>query len=96
MSRICPKTLDRPLLLFGLELEDLALLLVGAGGGCILMGPVVPGLCAIIGWIALHRFKRNKPPGFLFHWLYGKGLVMPGLIPPLTKAQIYGPYGRKN
>ncbi len=89
MTHKCPRTIDKPVLLFGLELEDVALLalLVGAGGLC--LGPAIPGVIAIVGWVALVLFKRDKPPGYLVHWLYSKGFDLPGLISPLTKVRQY-------
>ncbi len=94
--RKCPKTLDKPILLFGLELEDLGLLLALGGGGGLLFGPVVPGIATIFGWLGLLQFKKNKPQGFVLHWLYSKGFVLPGLIPPFKKIQNYGVYGDSN
>ena len=92
MNRKCPRTLDKPILLFGLELEDVALLSLVVGVGCLLIGPMVPGTMAIAGWIVLLRFKRDKPSGYVLHWLYGRGFQLPGLIPPLKKVRHYGVY----
>ena len=93
MNRKCPRTLDKPILLFGLELEDLAALLVFGGGGSLILGPIIPGIGTIVGWIALLKFKRDKPAGYLLHWLYSRGLELPGLLPPLSKIKHYGAYG---
>jgi hypothetical protein len=96
MNRKCPRTLDKPILLFGLELEDLAALLIFGGGGCLFIGPVIPGIGTIIGWVMLLRFKQDKPQGYLLHWLYAQGFELPGLIPPLSKVKYYGVYGTNN
>lgn len=90
--RKCPKTLDKPILLFGLELEDLGILLAIGGGGGVLFGPVIPGIATILGWLALLQFKKNKPQGYMLHYLYSKGFALPGLIPPFKKVQYYGVY----
>ncbi len=89
MSRKCPRTLDKPILLAGLELEDLGILVLIGGGGGVLLGPVIPGVAAIAGWIFLVRFKRDKPEGYLLHWLYMKGAQLPGLVPSPGKVQYY-------
>lgn len=89
MTRKCPRTIDKPILLFGLEVEDIALLALVVGVGGLLTGPVIPGFIALFGWIALACFKRDKPSGFLLHFLYSKGFDLPGLIAPLTKVKQY-------
>ena len=93
MDRKCPRTLDKPILLFGLELEDVALLSLVAGVGSILIGPMFPGIIAMAGWVILVRFKRDKPSGYLLHWLYKNGFELRGLIPPPCKVKKYGAYG---
>lgn len=93
MKRKCPTTLDRPLLLFGLEVEDIGLLSLIGGLGSILFGPIIPGTCAIAGWFILMQFKKGKPAGYLLHWLYARGIDIPGLIPPIQKVKRYGIYG---
>jgi hypothetical protein len=94
--RKCPRTLDKPILLLGLELEDLGLLALAGGGGGLLFGPVIPGIAAIVGWVMLVRFKRDKPQGYLLHYLYAKGLELPGLLPPVNKFRFYGAYVSHN
>jgi len=93
MNRKCPRTLDKPLLLFGLEVEDVAILTLVGGVGSILFGPIIPGICAIVGWVVLMQFKKDKPSGYLLHWLYAQGIDFPGLIPPIKKVERYGIYG---
>lgn len=88
--RPCPRTLDKPILLLGLEIEDMALIFTLCGAGGLLFGPVIPGIMAAVGWIALVRFKKDKPEGYLIHALYAWGLEMPGLIPPLKRVTRYG------
>lgn len=93
MERKCPRTLDRPILMFGLEIEDIALLSFGVGAGSLVIGPMISGLVGGVGWAVLLRLKKNKPAGYVMHWLYSKGFQLPGLIPPMTKAEYYGAYG---
>ena len=40
MNRKCPRTLDKPILLFGLEVEDVGLLSAVAGMGGIIFEPI--------------------------------------------------------
>ena len=85
----CPRTLDKPVLLFGLEPEDLGLLTLAGGIMSLFLGPMVPGVCAFIGWFLLARFKKGKPAGYLLHRVYALGFDLPGLLPPISKAQRY-------
>ncbi|MBI4309629.1 MAG: hypothetical protein HY591_04790 [Candidatus Omnitrophica bacterium] len=89
MNRKCPRTLDKPILLFGLELEDVALVSLVVGVGSLLIGPMLPGTMAIAGWMVLLRFKRDKPPGYVLHWLYAQGFQLPGLIRPIKEVKHY-------
>ena len=91
--RKCPKTLDKPILLFGLEIEDLGILMFLGGGGGLLFGPAIPGVASIVGWVALVQFKRDKPSGYVLHRLYAQGLQLPGLLPPFKKTKYFGVYG---
>src|SRR5689334_9559330 len=60
----CPRTLDRPIMIFGLEPEDLVL--VGLVAGIILFAidaiPAVLTGAAI--WVGLSRIKAGKPAGY--------------------------------
>lgn len=94
MKRKCPRALDRPILMFGLEMEDLGLLGLVGGIGSIFFGPLVPGACSILLWVVLAHFKKDKPSGYLLHWLYGQGIELPGLAMPVKKVQHYGAYAR--
>lgn len=94
MRRKCPQTIDKPILLFGLEMEDIGLLGAVGGIGSILFGPLIPGILSMVGWIVLMQFKKGKQGGYLLHYFYNKGLDLPGLIPPIKKAQRYAVYGK--
>jgi hypothetical protein len=96
MRRKCPRTLDKPILLFGLEVEDVGLLGATVGVGSLIFGPIVPGVLSIAGWFILIQFKKDKPTGYLIHWLYNAGIDFPGFIPPIKKVQRYGIYARSS
>jgi hypothetical protein len=78
----CPSTLDRPIVVFGLEPEELVL--VGLVGGAILF--LVDPLPAVVAggalWAGLSRVKAGKPPGYLTELLYRSGLLgwAPGFL----------------
>ena len=96
MKRKCPRTLDKPLLMCGLELEDVAFLGMLGGLGCLLFDPLIPGVLTMVGWFILMEFKKDKPSGYLLHWLYNKGIDLPGLIPPVNKVKRYCIYAKTN
>ncbi|MBI4566487.1 MAG: hypothetical protein HY716_17550 [Planctomycetes bacterium] len=81
----CPRTLDRPIQIFGLEPEDL----VGVGLLAIAVLFLVDGLLAVgVGlgaWVGLLRLKAGKPPGYVCELAYRHGLLdrlPPSLRPP--------------
>ena len=89
--RTCPKTIDKPLLILGLEGEDIAVLMLFFGIPAILISPAVPLGLILIAWPALVGFKRGKPEGYVLHALYRIGLPLKGLLPP-GEGVVYSPY----
>jgi hypothetical protein len=94
MPRKCPRTLDKAIHLFGLEIEDVGILGGLTGVGSLIFGPFLPGIIFILGWVFLLQFKKDKPAGYLIHWLYSKGVDFPGLVVSLKKIERFGIYGR--
>lgn len=78
----CPRTIDRPLLILGLEGEDVAVILLLCGVPAIMFSPAVPLIALFFLWPCLAAFKRGKPEGYLIHWLYRQGVGFRGLLPP--------------
>ena len=82
--RPCPRTLDRPIQVFGLEPEDL----VGVGLAAIVLLFLADGIVAVgTGlslWITLIRLKAGKPPGHLYALAYRHGLA--DLLPAALRA----------
>jgi hypothetical protein len=78
--KACPRTLDRPILVFGLEPEDLA----GVGMVSIFILLAVDAVPAVIAgavlWIGLAKAKSGRPPGFLYEALYRAGLAHRGPV----------------
>lgn len=92
MRRPCARTLDRPILIFGLEPEDL--IFVGAVSGAILFfWDAFPALGAgAILWTGLARLKVGRPPGYLFYLLYRTGFLhlLPIRVPHLVRPPYPG------
>ncbi len=90
--RKCPRTLDKPILLFGLEVEDVAILSLGTGLMGLFLPPLIPGILFLTGWGGLKMLKKDKPQGFMLHWLYRAGMNLKGLLPPPRNASRYCAY----
>lgn len=80
--RNCPRTIDRPLLILGLEGEDIAVLMLVFGIPAVLLTPTIPLLLFLAGWPCLAALKRGKPEGYMLHLLYRFGVPFEGLLPP--------------
>jgi hypothetical protein len=91
--RACPKTIDKPLLILGLEGEDIAVLMLFFGIPAILISPAIPLGLILVAWPGLVCFKRGKPEGYVLHALYRIGLPLKGLLPP-GDGVLYSAYGR--
>ena len=80
----CPTELDKPVLVFGFEVEDLGAIC----GVMILTGMFVfEGFAAVLTAtavfaVALKRLKRGKAPGVLLHQAHRWDLIrIPGVLP---------------
>jgi hypothetical protein len=86
----CPRTLDRPIVVFGLEPEEFVF--VGLVSGAILftIDPVPAVIAGAVLWVGLSRLKAGKPPGYLYELAHRSGLLrwapgflrVPHLLPP--------------
>jgi hypothetical protein len=92
--RSCPRTIDKPLLILGLEGEDIAVLMLFFGIPAILVSPAIPLGLILVAWPCLACFKRGKPEGYVLHVFYRAGLPLKGLLPPGERV-IYSPYGNR-
>ena len=73
--RPCPRTLDRPIMIFGLEPEDLVLVGLVAGILLFTVDAVPAVLVGAVLWAGLSRAKAGKPPGYVYECLYRAGLL---------------------
>jgi hypothetical protein len=92
--RRCSRTLDKPLLILGLEGEDVAVLMMVFGVPAVLISPSIPVMLLFAAWPALVVFKRGKPEGYVLHFLYKFGMPLQGLLPPGEKRR-YGVFTKK-
>ena len=90
--RKCPRNIDKPLLLFGLEPEDVGVLAVLGGLLSLFCDTLYAGIVFFGGWLVLRLVKQNKPPGYLMHLFYKRGLKIKGLIDPPKKVSRYSPF----
>ena len=94
--RKCPRNIDKPLLLFGLEPEDVGFL-VGVSGLLILFSDTFyAGIVFFGGWVFLKAFKQNKPQGYIAHLFYKHGLTLKGLIEPVKKVSRYSVFTKED
>ena len=85
----CPRTIDKPLLFFGIEPEDVGVLALASGGVILFSDTFYAGLVFFGGWIFLRILKKGKPQGYVIHLLYSHGVKIKGLIDPPTKVSRY-------
>jgi hypothetical protein len=92
--KACPRTLDRPIVVFGLEPEELVM--VGLVSGAILfLVDAIPAVLSGAGlWAGLSRLKAGKPPGYLYELLHRSGLLR--WAPPFLKAPHLLPPGARS
>ena len=91
--KICPRTIDKPLLIGGLEIEDIAILVLGFGLPALIFNPIIPLLGFGASWPLLVFLKRGKPEGYMLHLIYSLGMNLKGLLPSGDKIK-YSPFSR--
>lgn len=87
--KICHRTIDRPLLILGLELEDIGLLAGVSGAVMVFYDTFYGGMVFFGGWWLIMFLKRGKPQGYITHLLYKLGFKIEGLLPPPEKVSRY-------
>jgi len=90
--RKCSQTIDKPLLFFGLEMEEMCILIMV----CYFIIAVSYLLLAffILGfsWVLILKIKKGKPQGALLHYLYKLGIPLSGFLPPVKRIEKLSPY----
>jgi hypothetical protein len=87
--RKCCRTIDKPLLLFGLEPEDVGVLVLSSAAVILFFDTFYAGCLFFGGWIFLRLLKRGKPEGYIVHLFYGHGIRIKGLIDPPLRVSRY-------
>lgn len=90
-QKSCPKSIDKPITVLGMEVEDVAVIMVILGVSQIIIGMVLALPLAIIAAFVVKQIKRGKPRGYLQHLLYHWGVNYPGTLPPPKKIKEYIP-----
>ena len=80
--RKCARTIDKPLLLFGLEPEDVGILALTCGATILFFDAFYAGIAFFGGWMFLRLIKQGRPQGYITHLLYKHGIRIKGLIEP--------------
>ena len=78
----CARTIDKPLLLFGLEPEDVGILALASGAMILFFDTFYAGVVFFGGWMFLRILKKGKSEGYITHLFYRYGVKMNGLIDP--------------
>ncbi|MFQ5945144.1 MAG: type IV conjugative transfer system protein TraL [Anaerolineae bacterium] len=93
LSHPCPRTIDEPIRILGLDGEDWLVL------GCLFIAvyamlTALIGLAAAgLGAIVLRTAKRGRPPGALRQGLWELGVPLPGWpAAPPPEGQRYSPW----
>ena len=97
MATRCNRDIDKPVLILGMEPEDIVFVMM-LFGACVFILAVSAGVaifvCVIFVFI-LRKLKAGKPAGYLVHQLYKFGVKTKGLLPPhrtwffLKKRRLY-------
>jgi len=85
----CQRTIDKPLLVFGLEPEDVGILALACGAMILFFDTFYAGIVFFGGWLLLRLLKQGKPQGYIVHLLYKHGIKVKGLIAPPKIAKRY-------
>jgi len=88
----CPRNIDKPITLLGLEVEELAVISIWIGAVQAVFNMFIAVITAIGGIVILKRLKKGKPPGYIQHLFYKSGISYPGLLPPVKKVSKYSPW----
>jgi hypothetical protein len=90
--KACVRTLDRPIVIFGLEPEELVAVGLISGAILFIIDAIPAVLTGAVLWVGLSRLKAGKPPGYLYELYYGSGLMRwgPGFLktPHLLPARV--------
>jgi len=93
--RKCARTIDKPLLLFGLEPEDVGVVALASGAAILFVDTFYAGIVFFGGWIFLRLLKKGKPQGYIVHLFYRYGVRIKGLIDPPGAVSRYSVFRKE-
>ena len=85
--RKCPKSIDKPFLILGLEIEELCVLILCFYCLAVLTYLYIALMGVCFAWLFILSVKKGKPQGALIHFLYKRGLPLEGLVGPVSNGQ---------
>ena len=88
-TKTCPRNIDKPLTLLGLEVTEVAIISIALGITQVFFGPLMIIILAVALIIVLKRVKRGKPDGYLQHLAHRAGLRYPGILPSKKDGSRY-------
>jgi hypothetical protein len=74
-TRKAYRTLDRPLMFFGLEIEDIFAIFIVSSVIMFAISPLLAAGFAVACGFFMRRLKEGKPSGYVFYLMYKKGLL---------------------
>jgi len=85
--RKCPKAIDRPFSILGLDIDEMCILIVIFYAILSISYLLIASVFVCFTWPFILRIKKGKPKGALIHFLYKLGLPLEGLIPPVKNDE---------
>ncbi|HRR95591.1 MAG TPA: type IV conjugative transfer system protein TraL [Candidatus Ratteibacteria bacterium] len=86
----CPRNIDRPFTLLGLEMEEIGFLFIWLGVLQAVSDILISLPTTIVLGVIIKKIKEGKPKGYLTHYLYKKfNLKIPGLVPLKKRWKIW-------
>lgn len=94
--RKCPKSIDKPFLILGLEIEEMCVLIFCFYSLATMTYLYIAFVFICFAWIFFLHIKKGKPQGALIHFFYKRGLPLEGLIKPVKTGQRFSLFSKNN
>ena len=85
--RKCSQSIDKPLLFFGLELEEMCILILMCYFIIAFSYLLLAFLILGFSWVFILKIKKGKPQGALLHYMYKLGVPLDGFLPPIKRIK---------
>ena len=93
--RKCPKSIDKPFLFLGLEIEEMCILILVFYYITAFTYLFIGLMFLCFAWIFILRIKKGRPQGALIHFFYKLGLPLEGLIKPIKTGKRFSLFSKK-